>query len=491
MKDRISAMENIFSPRRVAFIGASNSKAKWGGIVFRNVVRGKFEGELYPINPKEETIQGHKVYKDVNDIPHDIDLAIFSIPASAMPDAVSGCVRKGIKAGVVLTAGFAELGEEGLGLQKEMVKRARKGGMVLVGPNGQGIVSPSQKFYPWFPVLRPELGVVGIASQSGNVSTTFAENLAEFGFGCSKIVSAGNCADLGWPDYLEYFRRDQQTKVILLYMEGTSDGREFFEAAKKTALEKPIVLLKSGRTQAGSAAASTHTGVMAGSDSVFDAACKQAGIYRADTLNEASIMAAAFVSSPLPKGKRLAMVTGGGGYGVIAADSASQLGLDLVEFSEETIKKLKKLLPPWWAPNNPVDMVAGLGYGGPLEIIPILMDSGEVDGVILLGVGWTYQMLDAPNSKIYFKDIQSEFIKARLEDEKKYCEKLFEFTSKWEKPLLMTSTVSRLAVRRQYDGLLTFLKNDIMLYPEIENATKTFAALSDRYEFLKKNNKAD
>ncbi len=484
-------MENIFSPRRVAFIGASNSKAKWGGIVFRNIVKGKFEGGLYPINPKEEIIQGHKVYKDVNDVPHNIDLALFSIPAAAMPGAVSSCVKKGIKAGVVISAGFAELGDAGLDLQKEMVSEANKGGMVLVGPNGQGIVSPSQKFYPWFPSFRPDPGVVGIASQSGNVSTTFAENLGEFGFGCSKIISAGNCADLGWPDYLEYFRQDPQTKVVLLYMEGTSDGREFFDAAKQTALEKPIVLLKSGRTRAGSAAASTHTGVLAGSDSVFDAACRQAGIYRADTLNEASVMAAALVSSPLPKGKRIAMVTGGGGYGVIAADSASKLGLDLVGFSDETINKLKEMLPPWWAPNNPVDMVAGLGYGGPLEIIPVLMESGEVDGVILLGVGWTYQMIDAVNSEIDFKNTESKFIKARLDEDMKYSEKLLEFTSKWEKPLLMTSSVSRLAVRRQYGGLLTFLDNDVMLYPEIEDATRTFAALFERYEFLKKNKNGD
>ena len=284
-------------------------------------------------------------------------------------------------------------------LQAEMVQRARAGGMVLIGPNGQGIAVPRTKLYPWMPAFMPDPGSIGIASQSGSVATVLSQRLAEFGFGCSKVVSAGNCSDIGWPDYLEYFRRDPDTKVILLHIEGLDDGQAFFQAAKRAALAKPVVIVKAGRTQVGMSAAATHTGALAGSDRVFSAACKQSGIIRMDKMEEAVIMAAALVSTPLPAGRRVAIVTGGGGFGVIAADAAAQAGLDVVRLSEETIAKLRERLPSWWAPNNPVDLVAGLGYADAVDLIPILMQSGEVDGVMSLGMGWIYAMLDPVNSQ--------------------------------------------------------------------------------------------
>jgi acyl-CoA synthetase (NDP forming) len=487
---RIEAMESFFSPRSIAFVGASNNKQKWGGIVFRNLRAGGYAGDIYPVNPKENEVQGHKAYPTVSAIPGEVDLAIFTIPAKLMVDSISDCVDKGVKAGLVISAGFAELGDEGRALQAEMVRRAGSGGMVLIGPNGQGIAVPRTKLYPWMPAFMPDPGSIGIASQSGSVATVLSQRLAEFGFGCSKVVSAGNCSDIGWPDYLEYFRRDPDTKVILLHIEGLQDGQAFFQAAKRAALEKPVVIVKAGRTRVGMSAAATHTGALAGSDRVFSAACKQSGIIRMEKMEEAVIMAAALVSTPLPAGRRVAIITGGGGFGVIAADASAQAGLDVVRLSEETIAKLRERLPSWWAPNNPVDLVAGLGYADAVDLIPILMQSGEVDGVMSLGMGWIYAWLDPVNSQREFRGADNKVIRMLVDRDVEHGKRMADYSRKWDKPLLVTSNMARLAVRRGYSGLLEIIGRKFVVYPTIEEAVRAYAALADRYDFLQNHKSA-
>jgi acetyltransferase len=448
---------------------------------------GGYEGDIYPVNPKEAEVQQYKAYPTVSAIPGDVDLAIFTIPAKLMVESISDCVKKGVKAGLVISAGFAELGDEGRAMQAEMVQRAKDGGMVLIGPNGQGIAVPRTKLYPWMPAFQPDAGGIGIASQSGSIATMLSQRLAEFGFGCSKVVSAGNCSDIGWPDYLDYFRQDPDTKVILLHIEGLEDGQEFFRAAKRASLVKPVVIVKAGRTQVGMSAAATHTGALAGSDRVFSAACKQAGIIRMDKMEEAVIMAASLVSTPLPAGRRVAIITGGGGFGVIAADAAAQAGLDVVPLSEETIQKLRERLPSWWAPNNPVDLVAGLGYADAVDLIPILMQSGEVDGVMSLGMGWIYSMLDPVNSERDVRKSDNKIIQVLVERDVDHGKRMAEYSRKWGKPLLVTSNVARLAVRRGYSGLLEIINKNLVVYPTIEEAVRAYAAMADRQEFLKVN----
>jgi acyl-CoA synthetase (NDP forming) len=396
-----------------------------------------------------------------------------------------------VPGGLVLSAGFAELGEEGRSLQDEMVKRARTGGMVLIGPNGQGIAVPGAKLYPWFPAFLPDPGPIGIATQSGSVATILSEKLAEFRFGCSKVISAGNCADLGWADYLEYFGRDADTKVILLHMEGLDDGQAFFAAAKKVSMAKPVVILKAGRTKVGSSAAATHTGVLAGSDHIFSSACRQSGIIRVDTMEEAVVTAAALVSTPLPAGRKVAIITGGGGFGVIAADAAEQMGLEVVGLSESTIEKLRERLPSWWAPNNPVDLVAGLGYADAVDLIPILMESGEVDGVISLGMGWIYGILDPVNAERDVQSTDNEMIRMLVERDIEHAKQMVGFNRQWDKPLLITSNAARLAVRRGYPGLLQILDQKVMVYPNVHDAIRVYAALADRRDFLEKHEVLD
>jgi acyl-CoA synthetase (NDP forming) len=481
---RLEAMERIFRPRSLAFVGASNNIGKWGGIIFHNLLEGGWEGKIYPVNPKEATVQGVTAYPSIAAIPGEVDLAVFTIPAAAMPAAIDECVAKRVPAGVVISAGFGELGDEGKAAQTEMVRRARAGGMVLVGPNGQGISSPHVKLHPWMPAFKPDPGAIAIASQSGNVSTFIVEQLAEFKFGCSKVVSAGNCADLDFPDYLDYFRSDPDTRVILLYIEGINDGRAFFAAARRAALAKPVVLLKAGRTAAGTAAAATHTGVLAGADAVFTAACRQAGVTRVYTLEEAAIMAATFVATPVAAGGRTGVITGGGGIGVIAADACVGMGLDLPRLSEPTIAQLKQHLPPWWAPNNPVDMVAGIGFGGPRELIPILMESGEFDGVLLLSIGWFYSMADAVNDPHDLDTLPDGPVRRHIERDAVYLQIMADYARRWNKPLLMHSNVARLAVRRNYPGLINLLDQGIMIYPTIEDTVRAMAVLAERGKFL-------
>jgi len=486
VEERIVAMERLFSPSSILFVGASNSLGKWGGLVLRNLLDGGYEGKIYPVNPREERVQGCKAYRSVLDVPGPVDLAVFAIPAPLIPDAISKCARVGVKAGVVVTAGFAELGEEGEALQEEMVSRAREAGMILVGPNGQGISVPSKGLHPWFPRFRPKPGAIGIASQSGNLCTVLSAQLAEFGLGCSKVISAGNCADLGWPDYLEYFRRDPETKVILLHVEGTGDGRGFLRFARRTAMEKPVVVLKTGRTNAGRRAARSHTGVMAGSEELFDDLCRQAGLIRAETTEDAVLAAAALLTTPLPMGRRVGIVTGGGGLGVMAADACARLGLDVVQFSEALIDRLRPHLPPWWSPNNPVDLVGGLGYAGPADLIPILMESREVDGVIVIGPGWVYSIIDGVDGAFDLTDPKNEALKRRAEETVRDCRLFADYAKRWGKPLIITSPVARLVVRRRYEGLLDLLREGVMLYPTVEDAARVFSILAERQEFLER-----
>ncbi len=485
VKERLRAMDAVFNPGSIAFVGASNNVGKWGFIIFHNLIAGGYEGRIYPVNPREETVIGLKAYKSVIDIPDEVDLAIFTIPAAALPGAIEECVKKKVRAGVVISAGFSELGEEGIRLQEQMVSRARAGGMVLVGPNGQGIVNTGNRLYPWMPALKPKPGKVAIMSQSGNVSTWIAYGLQEYGFGCSKVVSAGNNADLSWEDYLLYLKDDPETSVIVLYMEGAGQGRMFFEAAAETTKEKPVVLLKAGVTDAGTLAAQSHTGVLAGDDAVFDAACRQAGMVRAHDMEETISVCAAFVGTPLPGGRRVAIVTGGGGMGVMAADSCVRAGLELPQFSPRLKEKMKNMLPPWWVPGNPVDLVAGLGYAGPREIIPMLFESGEIDAVLLIAIGWSYMMDDLDENSPFAKMVDIEkMMQERKERDRKYCRNLAEMIRDKGQPIFAVSWVAKKAVENDYTALLEFLGREIMLYPTQELAIKALASLADYRAYL-------
>ena len=376
----------LLSPRSVTFIGASKSPMKWGFIVLNNLISGGFKGKIYPVNPKESEILNLRVYPSVDEVPEVSDLAVIVTPPSSVLPVLEACVNKGIKAGVVITAGFAEVGEQGARLQREMADIARRGGMILVGPNCNGIMNTNWGLYSVMPPVFPKPGAMAVVSQSGNVGVSILSRGMTRGFGFSYFISSGNEAHLGLTDFIEFFGEDPQTKVILCYVEGVRDGRRFLEVARRVTRTKPIVMLKVGGTAAGARAAYSHTAALAGSESAFAAAVRQAGIIRVEDMDELFNIGAAFTRQPLPKGRRVGIVTLGGGWGVLAADACAKAGLDVVQFPEETLKALDEFLPSWWSHGNPVDLVAGMREGDIRNSLEVLIRCPQVDGVIVLGM---------------------------------------------------------------------------------------------------------
>ncbi len=383
---RLAHLDYVFNPGSIAFVGATENPTKWGFIVFNNLLMGGYEGSIYQVNPGRDSIMGHACFPSVSSMPDEVDLAVFAIPAREIPSVIEECAAKGVKAALVIIAGFKELGEEGAVLEREMVEKARAGGMVLMGPNGQGIACPQCKLFPWMPLLYPAAGGIALVSQSGNILSMMVEELHHYGFGVSKAISSGNEADARIEDYLRYLADDADTDVIIVYIEGIPDARRFLEAARELTARKPIVIVKGGRTQWGVAAAKPHTGAMAVSTDIFESAWGQAGLVRAHTIEEAAAVAAAFVNSPLPRGRRVGIVTGGGGLGVMASDACTEAGLEVVALSDKTLAEIGSNLPDWWVPGNPVDLVAGLDLTIIPPVIETMMCSGEVDAVFFIFV---------------------------------------------------------------------------------------------------------
>jgi len=374
----------LFNPRSIAMIGATSNIGKWGAIVFLNILMGGYQGKLYPVNPKGEMVFNHPAYPKLADIPEPVDLAVIAIPARVTREAVQECIRKGIRMAIVITSDFSETGEEGARLEREIVEIARAGGLRLVGPNTMGIFSASARLTALMPPVRPRRGAVSLVSQSGNIGTQMLGWGEKFAVGFSKYVSSGNEGDLRSEDYLDCLGRDPDTRVILLYIEGLDDGREFLRKARNITPHKPIIAFKGGRTEAGTRAAKSHSGAMAGVKEVYEAAFRQAGILWASTTEEMLELAAAFSSLPLPRGNRVGILTRGGGWGVITADACNELGLEVPPLDESIVRRLDSLLPAFWSRGNPVDMVATMGMDPYIECLEALISWEKVDAVISL-----------------------------------------------------------------------------------------------------------
>jgi acyl-CoA synthetase (NDP forming) len=374
----------LFNPKSIAMIGATNNMGKWGAIVFLNILMGGYQGNLYPVNPKGEMVFNHPAYPKVTDIPEPVDLAIIVIPARSTKEAIQECIRKGIRMAIVITSDFSETGEEGTRLEREIVEIARSGGLRLVGPNTMGIFSASSRLTALMPPVRPRRGAVSLVSQSGNIGTQMLGWGEKFAVGFNKYVSSGNEGDLRSEDYLGFLGRDPDTRVILLYIEGLDDGREFFSKARNITPHKPIIAFKGGRTEAGTRAARSHSGAMAGVKEVYEAAFRQAGILLASSTEEMLELAAAFSSLPLPRGNRVGILTRGGGWGVITADACNELGLEVPPLEESIVGRLDNLLPAFWSRGNPVDMVATMGMDPYIQCLEALISWEKVDAVISL-----------------------------------------------------------------------------------------------------------
>jgi acyl-CoA synthetase (NDP forming) len=487
ISDLIAKLKLIFEPRSIAFLGATNNPFKWGFRIFANIVNGGFQGRLYPINPTKQEILGRKVYKTVGEIPEIPDVAVIVIPPPGVPAVLRECADKGIKAVVVITAGFAEVDTEGEKRQQELVEIAQRAGLRFIGPNTDGIVNPHHKLYAEMPPIFPYAGPISIVSQSGNIVGTMMRLAIDSGFGCAKCISSGNEADLHAEDYIRYLADDPQTKVILSYVEGFKDGSRFFEVAKEVTRKKPIVMLKTGETPAGAIAAKSHTASLAGLDTVVDAMCQQSGIVRVRHLDELVDAGTAFLCHPLPRGRRVGIVTAGGGWGVLAADACAKLGLDVVQFPPETINELNSFLPAWWSHGNPVDLVAGLFGDGVIRCIEVVLRSPVVDGVIFLGIMPALPMEQFSRAaKLEEKDRMRDAILSAIIS---VFDKLKELTDKYNKPIVVGSEPIAFGASLAKKIIRSLADRNCVSYDMPHKAAAAFAYLAKYGEFLNQNSK--
>jgi len=376
----------LFHPKAVAFVGASAQFGKWGNIMFTNVLAGGFEGPVYLVNPKGGEIAERPVYKSVADIPGPVDLAVVTVPAARVMDLLPQFEARGITGMLLITSGFGEIGPEGKALEDELVDQARRRGILILGPNTMGICNPHHKFYCTGAISRPAPGPTAFVAQSGNMGVQLLGFAEEQGITIRAFGGSGNEAMLTIEDALDAFAVDGLSRTVLLYIESVKNGRRFFESCRKVSRRKPVIVLRGGRTEAGERAAASHTGALASNTRVFDAACRQAGVILADQPMDLLDFSAAFSSMPLPKSNRVAIMTLGGGWGVITADLCNEYGLEVPDLNPELIEAFDEMLPRFWSRSNPVDLVGDTNPDIPLRVLDQLMAWDGCDAVINLGI---------------------------------------------------------------------------------------------------------
>ncbi|MEM3824417.1 MAG: CoA-binding protein, partial [Candidatus Bathyarchaeia archaeon] len=410
MKTKIENLHAFFSPKSVAIVGATKKINKAGHVIFKNFVenkrRGVFKGEVFPVNPYEDSILGFQCYPSVTKIPVELDLVVVVVPAEIVPKIMEDAAAKKVKAVVIISSGFSEIGKHEL--ENEVLTIAKKAGIRILGPNCLGVYDSKtgvdMLFLPETKILttgeeviatpRPMPGNIAMVTQSGAFGVAALDYLAGRQIGVSKFVSFGNKCDVDEAEMLRYLLHDEETRVIMLYIEDIKSGREFIKIAKEVAKKKPIVALKAGRTEAGARAAASHTGALAGSDQIYDAVFAQTGVIRAKDMEEFFDAGKALAMQPPASGKNVGIVTDAGGPGIMAVDECELRGLTVKRFSEATIQKFEKLkeegrLPKFATNLNPVD-ITGSGTSEMFETaVEILFQDQEIHGIILLGLHHT------------------------------------------------------------------------------------------------------
>ncbi len=383
-----SGLEAIFRPRSIAVIGASRDRATVGGALFHNLLKHDFQGAVYPVNPKSAVVQSVKAYPTIESLPEAVDLALIVVPGARVNETLEACGRKGVRAAVVISAGFKEIGGEGIVREKEMVAIARRYGMRVVGPNCLGVLNtePGVSMDATFAPPFPPAGSVAFSSQSGALGLAIIEYATALHVGLSHFVSVGNKADVSGNDLLEFWENDPGTKIILLYLESFGNPRRFLNIARRVARTKPIIAVKSGRTSAGMRAASSHTGSLAGADTAVTAMCAQAGVIRTDTLEELFDVAMLLANQPVPRGHRVGIVTNAGGPAIMASDACETRGIEVVSLGDTTRAALQAFLPAEASTRNPVDMIASATPESFEKATRIMLNDPNIDALIVLYV---------------------------------------------------------------------------------------------------------
>ncbi len=378
--DRRPILEAMFAPRSVAVIGASEKPGSVGRALTENLQ--SFSGSVFLVNPSHATLLGQKTFSTIRNVPEDVDLAVIATPAATVPGIVAECAAAGVKGAVVISAGFKECGQAGAELENQILER--RGKMRIIGPNCVGVMLPHIGLNATFakPLALP--GNIGFISQSGALCTAILDWSRSTQLGFSAFISIGSMADVDWGDLIDHLGDDPHTRSILLYMESVGDARSFLSAAREVALTKPIIVIKVGRSGAAAKAAASHTGALTGSDDVLDAAFRRVGVLRVDTIEELFGLAELLGKQPRPAGPRLAIVTNGGGPGVLATDALIECGGKLAELSAKTFDELNKLLPPHWSRGNPVDILGDASPETYARAVEIVSRDENNDGLLVI-----------------------------------------------------------------------------------------------------------
>jgi len=401
------ALDHFFHPESIAVIGASRNPKKPGYVILKNLIenkeRGVLKAEIYPVNPKAKEVLGLKAYPSIKEVPSKVECSIIVVPAEYVPKVLRECGEKGVKATIIISSGFSEIGN--VRLEEELKRTAKEYGIRIIGPNCLGVFDAYSGvdtiFLPYFKELksgkklvsapRPPRGYISMISQSGALGNAALDYMSGEGIGISKFVSYGNKVDVDESDLIEYLADDENTKVIIMYLENISNGRKFMEVAKRVSVKKPIVALKAGRTNAGAKAAASHTAALAGVDAIYDAAFKQCGVIRVYDMEEMFDISKALALQPPAQGDGVAILTDGGGAGVLAADACELLGLKVVNFTNETksmFEELKErgILERFAITSNPVDLTGSATTEMYVESLKLLLRDHRVHGIILIAL---------------------------------------------------------------------------------------------------------
>ncbi len=377
-------LQHFFNPSSVAVVGASQNTAKIGYEILNNIVRYGYSGDVYPINPTAKEILGYKAYPDLVSVPSKIDVAVVAVPAGKVMDVLEQCGKKKVDSVVIITAGFKETGPHGARLEQELVTRSRELGIRVVGPNCLGIIDTTSTLNASFAAGMPLAGHIGFFSQSGAMCVAILDWALGENVGFSRFVSLGNKMDISETEIMLSMGQDENTRVILGYLESIEDGPRFMKAARQVSKTKPIIIIKSGTTGAGAKAASSHTGALAGSDHAYRAAFKQSGIIRAESMRSLFGYAMAFASQPLPRGPSLAIITNSGGPGILAADACDRSSLHLVPTKKETADRLREFLPPSASVYNPIDIIGDASHERYNKTLEVVLKDDLIHTVLIL-----------------------------------------------------------------------------------------------------------
>jgi len=457
-------LDFLFNPHSVAVIGASDNPLKWGNWISKSLLESEWKGHVHLVNAKGGTVCGKETYPRISDIREPVDLALIGIPAAFVPDTIRQCVKKRVKGIIIITAGFAESGEEGKKLEQELIKTARTGGSRIVGPNCAGIYNSATGLNAT--IVSFLKGPFSLISQSGNFGLNLNFFARKRGLGFSRWISFGNQADILFHEYLHSVKDDTNTKVILMYMEGLKNGREFLEVAKEASRSKPVIVLKAGASTAGTRSAASHTGSLTGSDEVYDAVFEQAGIIRVVNSFELLDVGEALAKCPLPKGNRIAILSDGGGDATMAADAAEREGLEIPSLSKETQEKLSEVIPTGaiHSLKNPVDFASEADLWCFANCSEVLLQDMGIDGVVICGGFGSYK-----DTFPGFENIEEEIAPV-----------INQLQTRYNKPIILESNY----FVEKPKSLEILSEQGVPVYGNVEIAMKCMTSLVQRRKYL-------